>query len=177
MSHTVTSTASFLREVMLWLAGYPAGVAAAAVVVMLPFMLSDPEVFAHAHMGLGSDGAGDPLLIGAMKVIGIFCLLPAITVRIRERNSRGRIWPYVSGGAWTGFCGGLLLMFMPLVIGTAVLPQLLVKAITGKLGPGELVPLADLALFSASTMALSFLAGAVGGLVLGGVARKLDTSS
>ena len=177
MSHTVTSATSFLREVMLWLACYPASVAAAAVVVMLPFMISDPDVFAHSHMGLGSEGAQDPLLFGAMKVIGVFCLLPAIIVRIRERHARGRIWPYVSGGAWTGFCGGLLLMFMPLIIGTAVLPQLLVKVFNGSLPPAELVPLADLVLFSAFTMALSFLAGAVGGLVLGAAARKLDTSS
>lgn len=177
MSQTVSSAPSLLREATLWLVAYPASVASAAAVIMLPFMISDPEVFAHAHMGLAGDGARDPLLVGAMKVIGVFCLLPAITVRIREQGSRRRVWPYVSGGAWTGFCGGLLLMFMPLVIGTAVLPSLLLKAITGDLAPGELVPLADLALLCASTMAISFLAGAIGGLVLGVAAWKLDTPS
>jgi len=165
------------RETLLWLIGFPLSVVVAAIVVMLPFMISDPENFMRSHIDLAGYTAGDPMLLGAIKIIGAFCLPPAIVVRYWEKSSRGQIWPYVTAGAWTGFCGGLLAMLIPIIVGSAALSQTLLQATNDALLAEDLFAVSQLFLVSLTAVAIAYVAGACGGLVLGFVAKQLDQPS
>ena len=147
----------FVRGCVVWFAGFPLSVIAAAAVLTAPVWITSPSPFDSAVS----------MVSGAAPVVAFFSLLPALIM-----PPSPRVWPYVAAGMRTGFWCGVIAFSMFFIFAIAAALRTLVETLREGVGPEAVEALLTMGAYLAAGLAVFAVAGAVGGFVFGLVAAE-----